>query len=118
MRMYSYEDFEDAGMDLQDFEDGGFNNNIESDERIQLDDPESIEDDDEETVPQGKTLISVLRSELRKPECDRGSIDFRYDGKDYEDCVPMLEINPNKFVFKLEKEGNKMKSFFLSNISL
>ena len=61
-----------------------------------------------------RTLLSALRDELKLQEPDRGALSFSKDGIDYEG-VPMLEINPNKFVFKREPEG-KLKSFLLSDI--
>ena len=85
---------------------------------IILDDPDTLEYDedlDDIQIPvQPKTLLSALRDELKLQEPDRGALSFSNDGVDYEG-VPMLEINPNKFVFKLEPEG-KLKSFMLSDI--
>lgn len=60
-----------------------------------------------------KNLLGLLRSELRKPYEERGSLMFRFEGKDY-DGIPMLEINPNKFAF--EVDGGKIKSFVISDI--
>ena len=86
---------------------------------IILDDPETLEYDedlDDIQIPvQPRTLLSALRDELKLQEPDRGALSFSKDGIDYEG-VPMLEINPNKFVFKLEPEG-KLKSFLLSRMS-
>ena len=85
---------------------------------IVLDDPDELDDvednDDVKTQVQPKTLLSALRDELKLQEPDRGSLEFSKDGIDYEG-IPMLEINPNKFVFKLEPDG-KLKSFLLSDI--
>lgn len=96
---------------------------------IILDDPElyDVDDDDDNTndeitnKPQvqevlPKTLLAALRAELVLKEFDRGSLSFKKDGVEYEG-VPMLEINPNKFVFKLEPDG-KLKSFNLSDIQV
>ena len=85
---------------------------------IILDDPDTLEYDEDldyiQIPVQPKTLLSALRYELKLQEPDRGALSFSKDGVDYEG-VPMLEINPNKFVFKLEPEG-KLKSFLLSDI--
>ena len=91
---------------------------------IDLDDPESEEfnkpddasDDAILTEVKPKTLYAALKDELKSKEVDRGSLTFTKDGVEYEG-VPMLEINPNKFVFKLEPSG-KMKSFLLSEIQV
>jgi len=90
----------------------------EEENHIGLENPEALDDEEEEIVVKKKaqTLISVLRDELRVQEPDRGSLAFRYSGKDYEG-VPMAEINSNKFVFKLLPSGT-MKSFVLSDIKL
>lgn len=85
---------------------------------IVLDDPDKLEyNDDVDDIPmpiQPKTLLAALRDELKIKEYDRGSLSFSKDGVDYEG-VPMLEINPDKFVFKLEPSG-ELKSFKLSTI--
>lgn len=80
-------------------------------------DSESDEEDEqplEKSEP--KTLVMALRDELKRIEPDRGSLLFRYQGKDYEG-VPMMEINANKFVFKLIP-SNTLKTFALSEIRL
>ena len=85
---------------------------------IILDDPDTLEYDedlDDIQIPvQPKTLLAALRDELKLKEPDRGALAFLNNGIDYEG-VPMLEINPNKFVFKLEP-GGQLKSFLLSDI--
>lgn len=77
------------------------------------------EDDIEEqsyVVAEPKTLTGALRDELKLLEPDRGTLLFRYMGVDYEG-VPMLEINPNKFVFKI-LPSNKLKTFLINEIQL
>ena len=93
-----------------------------SEEDLNLDDPdELVNDEDEEEIVVKGSLISVLRSELMKPEYDRGSLDFKYKGETYEG-VPMLDMNPkndpskaNKFIFSILPE-KKLKSFDISEI--
>ena len=59
-------------------------------------------------------LLNVLRDELKLKECDRGYLTFKYRGEIY-DGIPMVEINPSKFVFKID---DKMKSILLSEITV
>lgn len=111
MRKYYYDD--DENDEIPDdvvfgIEDDGYG----PDDRIMLDDPEEISREDE-YIP--KSLVSLLRTELKRMYCDRGSLTFRYNGEDYEG-IPMLEINPNKFVFELENK--KLKSFLISDITI
>lgn len=90
--------------------------------RINLDEPDDFSDVDDSDIigvedeiqTRGKTLLTVLRDELKTPEYNRGSLDFKFNGEVYEG-VPMLEINPDKFVFKL-LPSNKLKTFRLSDI--
>lgn len=93
-----------------------------SEEDLNLDDPDELtSDEDEEEIVVKGSLISVLRSELMKPEYHRGSLDFKYKGETYEG-VPMLDMNPkndpskpNKFIFSILPE-KKLKSFDISEI--
>lgn len=116
-----YEDYDEDNLNIDDydqFEEG-------SEERLNLDNPEELEDSDKKEYQSpevtGKTLLSVLRGELKKSEADRGSLDFRFDGVNYSG-VPMYEINPNKYVFKIVDEDDNqvgpLKSFILSNITV
>ena len=53
-----------------------------SEEDLNLDDPDELtSDEDEEEIVVKGSLISVLRSELMKPEYHRGSLDFKYKGE-------------------------------------
>ncbi len=87
---------------------------------IDLDNPDDLEYekdiDDLPSLVHPKTLLAALRDELKLKEYERGSLTFIKDGVDYEG-VPMLEINPNKFVFKIEPSG-KMQSIVLSDIQV
>lgn len=80
-----------------------------------------IDDEDDFEEPsiisaEPRTLVGALRDELKLMEPDRGTLLFRHQGVDYEG-VPMLEINPNKFVFKL-LPSDKLKTFSISEIQL
>ena len=112
-KFYSYDDV-DENDEIPDevvfgVEDDGFG----PDDRIQLDDPEELSREEEYTP---KNLVSLLRQELKRLYCDRGTLSFRYNGEDYEG-VPMLEINPNKFVFEVG-DDKKLKSFLISDITI
>jgi hypothetical protein len=62
--------------------------------------PEEIKDDSA-----GKdvtaAVVTALRDELKKKEYQRDYLRFRYRGE-VCDGVPMAEINPSKFVFKID----------------
>ena len=62
--------------------------------------PEEIKDDSP-----GKdvttAVVAALRDELKKKEYQRDYLRFRYRGE-VCDGVPMAEINPSKFVFKID----------------
>ena len=79
------------------------------------------DDEDDDLEPAGseeqpRTLVGALRDELKMIEPDRGSLLFRYQGKNYEG-IPIAEISANKFVFKLGP-SDQLKSFALSEIQL
>lgn len=46
-------------------------------------------------------VVTALRDELKKKEYQRDYLRFRYRGE-VCDGVPMAEINPSKFVFKID----------------
>ena len=46
-------------------------------------------------------VVAALRDELKKKEYQRDYLRFRYRGE-VCDGVPMAEINPSKFVFKID----------------
>ena len=62
--------------------------------------PEEIKDDSA-----GKdvtaAVVTALRDELKRKEYQRDYLRFRYRGE-VCDGVPMAEINPSKFVFKID----------------
>lgn len=60
------------------------------------------------------TLVNMLRDELHKKEYARDYLRFRYHGE-ICDGIPMSEINPSKFVFKID---NKLKAVNLSEIKI
>ena len=115
MRKLYYDDYIDSDDEISD--DDLMQELDPENHEIILDDPESLDDEDFDDIPvrvQPKTLLAALRDELKLKEYERGSLTFIKDGVEYEG-VPMLEINPDKFVFKLEPD-DKLKSFNLSDI--
>ena len=62
--------------------------------------PEEVKDD---SVGKDVTaaVVTALRDELKKKEYLRDYLRFRYRGE-VCDGVPMAEINPSKFVFKID----------------
>ena len=120
MPNYYYDDYDNYDDEVSD--DKILSDLYSENHTIELDDPDTWYDDededdiiDNEPITQ-KTLLSALRYELKLKEFERGSLSFKKDGVSYEG-VPMLEINPNKFVFKLEPD-NKLKIFLLSDIQV
>lgn len=104
--------FEDDSIDdEEDTFDPVSSNDINS-----VNDYDTEEDTDLVKVKSGKPelLLNVLRDELKLKECDRGFLRFKYRGEIY-DGVPMVEINPSKFVFKID---DKMKSILLAEITI
>ena len=61
-----------------------------------------------------KTLVNMLRDELKKKEPNRDFLRFRYRGE-ICDGVPISEINPSKFIFKID---DKLRGVNLSEIKI
>ena len=122
MRKLFYEDYLDNDDEItdeeiiQDLDPENHNIDLDDPESEEFNRPDDMADDAILTEVKPKTLYAALKDELKSKEVDRGSLTFTKDGVEYEG-VPMLEINPNKFVFKLEPSG-KMKSFLLSEIQV
>lgn len=60
------------------------------------------------------TLVNMLRDELKKKEPNRDFLRFRYRGE-ICDGVPISEINPSKFIFKID---DKLRGVNLSEIKI
>lgn len=94
--------------------------NFNSDSLYDMDSDTIVPDEEDDNVDYVKvnkgmdSLLNVLRDELKLKECDRGYLTFKYRGEIY-DGIPMVEINPSKFVFKID---DKMKSVLLSEITV
>ena len=64
-----------------------------------------------------KTIVGNLRHELKTYlEPDRGTLSFRHMGTNYVG-VPVVEISPNKFLFKI-LPSNQMKAFVIDEIQI
>lgn len=107
-----YEEPSDNDMFNEDVEDESLNDDI-TDELDDVDDQEVVNDVDK-NKELGTQLVKILRQELEKKECSRDYLSFRYRGEIY-DGVPMAEINPSKFVFKID---NILKAINLSEIKI
>lgn len=122
MRKLFYEDYLDNDDEItdeeiiQDLDPENHNIDLDDPESEEFNKPDDMADDAILTEVKPKTLYAALKDELKSKEVDRGSLTFTKDGVEYEG-VPMLEINPNKFVFKIEPSG-QMKSFLLSEIQV
>ena len=124
-----YDDFNDEMIEEPDLYDGLVEKNLLDDvvttdeDEFNADEYNDINsdsyDDTEETTQKPKvknsdSLLNVLRDELKLKEFERGYLKFKYRGEIY-DGVPMVEINPGKFVFKID---DKMKSILLAEIKV
>lgn len=75
--------------------------------------PDDIEDDytGKDVTP---AVVTALRDELKKKEYLRDYLRFRYKGE-VCDGVPMAEINPSRFVFKI---NDKLVAIQLGEIKI
>ena len=73
------------------------------DEPFEQETEEQQDDSKDEYIGKDVTaaVVTALRDELKKKEYQRDYLKFRYRGE-VCDGVPMLEINPSKFVFKID----------------
>ena len=62
-----------------------------------------VQEEEDDSVGKDVTaaVVTALRDELKKKEYLRDYLRFRYRGE-VCDGVPMAEINPSKFVFKID----------------
>lgn len=75
--------------------------------------PDDIEDDytGKDVTP---AVVTALRNELKKKEYQRDYLKFKYKGE-VCDGVPMAEINPSRFVFKI---NDKLVAIQLGEIKI
>jgi len=116
-------DFEDDELELTSYSDiddsedvfEHINRHMKSeDDCFSSEDKEENSESAEDEIFTNETLLSKLRYEVVKQEYKRKEFRFKYKD-DYINATPMIEINPNKFVFKID---NKMKGIILSDLEL
>ena len=73
------------------------------DEPFEQEDEEQLDDIKDDSIGKDITddVVTALRDELKKKEYKRDYLRFIYRGE-VCDGVPMAEINPSKFVFKID----------------
>ena len=78
---------------------------MDSDIEAEAEESEEISKEEYQDDNEGKEVntlvVKALRDELKKKEYQRDYLRFRYRGE-VCDGVPMAEINPSKFVFKID----------------
>ena len=79
------------------------NNEVKEDEPFEQETEEQQDDSKDNYIGKDVTaaVVTALRDELKKKEYLRDYLRFRYRGE-VCDGVPMAEINPSKFVFKID----------------
>lgn len=102
---YDYNDISDVDVEDED---------IDSLENSYDEDDEDLEEEILRNKELTVDLPEILRNELKKKEPNRDYLLFKYKGEICEG-VPMAEINPNKFIFKI---NDKMRSIVLSEIKI
>lgn len=79
------------------------NGEVIEDDPFEQEDEDQLDDTKDDSIDKDVTssIVNALRDELKKKEHLRDYLRFRYRG---EVCngVPMAEINPSKFVFKID----------------
>ena len=79
------------------------NGEVIEDETFEQESEEQSDDIEDDSIGKDVTtaVVTALRNELKKKEYLRDYLRFRYKGE-VCDGVPMAEINPSKFVFKID----------------
>ena len=107
-KFYGNTDYSDENGEVveDEFEDEPFEQEIEEQ-------PDDIEDDytGKDVTP---AVVTALRNELKKKEYQRDYLKFKYKGE-VCDGVPMAEINPSRFVFKI---NDKLVAIQLGEIKI
>lgn len=104
---YTEEEYDDIS-DNEDFDDEDL------DSEYYDEDDEDLEEEILHNKQLTVDLPNVLRTEIKKQEPFRDYLLFKYKGEICEG-VPLAEINPNKFIFKID---GKMRSIVLSEIKI
>ena len=92
------------------------NGEVIEDETFEQESEEQSDDIDDDSLGKDVTtaVVTALRNELKKKEYLRDYLRFRYKGE-VCDGVPMAEINPSRFVFKI---NDKLVAIQLGEIKI
>ena len=100
------------------------------DDRIKLDDPETMDlqlddtsfeddfdEDDDLIITRGRTPLQVITNQLNLKEYQRKPMKFKVNGtKEVYDGVPMVLVGKEKCAFKLINKNDKLQLFKLSDL--
>lgn len=92
------------------------NGEVIEDETFEQESEEQSDDIEDDSIGKDVTtaVVTALRNELKKKEYLRDYLRFRYKGE-VCDGVPMAEINPSRFVFKI---NDKLVAIQLGEIKI
>lgn len=92
------------------------NGEVIEDETFEQESEEQSDDIEDDSLGKDVTtaVVTALRNELKKKEYLRDYLRFRYKGE-VCDGVPMAEINPSRFVFKI---NDKLVAIQLGEIKI
>lgn len=92
------------------------NGEVIEDETFEQETEEQSDDIEDDSIGKDVTtaVVTVLRNELKKKEYQRDYLKFKYKGE-VCDGVPMAEINPSRFVFKI---NDKLVAIQLGEIKI
>ena len=92
------------------------NGEVIEDETFEQESEEQSDDIEDNSIGKDVTtaVVTALRNELKKKEYQRDYLKFKYKGE-VCDGVPMAEINPSRFVFKI---NDKLVAIQLGEIKI
>ena len=92
------------------------NGEVIEDETFEQESEEQSDDIEDDSLGKDVTtaVVTALRNELKKKEYQRDYLKFKYKGE-VCDGVPMAEINPSRFVFKI---NDKLVAIQLGEIKI
>lgn len=92
------------------------NGEVIEDDPFEQETEEQADDIEDDSIGKDVTtaVVTALRNELKKKEYQRDYLKFKYKGE-VCDGVPMAEINPSRFVFKI---NDKLVAIQLGEIKI
>ena len=92
------------------------NGEVIEDDPFEQETEEQSDDIEDDSIGKDVTtaVVTALRNELKKKEYQRDYLKFKYKGE-VCDGVPMAEINPSRFVFKI---NDKLVAIQLGEITI